>query len=271
MKRFKQWGLGCLAVCLLLFLAACGQQEPLLPRAETEEAFQELLSQQLAQYSEYFKTFADEMETFYEAVEKGEALEHQESYRTLRDSLQTWCEGLETYDEEGVFETYRPMYEKMQELVRVTRTFLDEMSQIQSTADMETVIDTFVQESSQILADLAEDVKDTGTDITDPDWIIGKWSIEEEGTVYEYKADGTVIFPDGSQHVWRRKGVDDEEDPSVWKAECDETDAQIYYIASDGQDAWKEVVTKKEDGTLHVIRSAIYSTETATFIYVPVS
>ena len=272
MKYIRQLGPKfCIIWLLLLSLAACGKQEPLLPKAQTEAEFHELLSQQLAEYSEYFKTFANEMELFYDTVENGESLEDQESYRTLQNSLQMWCEGLETYDQEGVFEAYRPMYEKMMELAHVTRTFLNEMRQIQSTSDMEAVVDTFVQDSSQILAELAENVRETGEDTADPDWIIGQWSVKENGDVYEYRADGTVIFPDGSQHVWRRKGADDVEDTSLWKAVCDETDAQIYYIASDGRDAWKEVVTKDEEGTLHVVRSAVYSDETSTYEYVPVS
>lgn len=271
-KRMKRWGVGCLAVCLFLALTACGGKGQLLPTAQTAEEFKQLLSQQLTAYSDHWKTFSDNLESFYDTVQRGEPLERQESYRSLRDALQTWCEGLESYDEDGVFDLYRPLYEKIQELVRVTRIFFKNMGEIVSVSDMETVVDAFVQDASQLLADLSEKAKKAGTEADDVDWVVGKWAIEEDGTqhIYEYQADGTMIFPDGSQYIWRRKGSEEEEDATVWKTKCDETDAQIYYISVNGSDVFKEVVRQKEDGTLQVVKAVIYSTEAKVFTYIPV-
>lgn len=274
MKRRKQWGMTGIVCCLLL-LAACGAspKEQELPQASTPEECRMQLEEKLAEYTVQWDVLNEKMEEFYTAVEQGD-LQQQAAYNAFQTAMQTWCAEVSSYVLPEDWEECRLFYEPLKSLAETTEAFLKEMESVQTTEDMEAAMDAYIQNAAPVLAEMNELENE---ELAASDWLVGTWSVTEEGReepwIYTYQEDGTACFPDGSQLIWRRKGSEEPEDTERWKAEFSEAtgESQVYYLSKDGTDVMKQVVTKKEDGTLQVRTAVIYSTEITSVLYVPCS
>lgn len=275
LKQRKRWKIAGV-VCCLLFLAACGvsSEEQESPQASTPEECQMQLKEKLEEYKVQWDVLTEQMEQFYAAVEQGTRLEQQTEYGTFQATMKTWCDEINSYVLPTDWEACQRFHEQLKVLAKTTETFLTEMESVQTTEDMEAAMDWYIQNAAPVLAELKEA---EGEETETLAWLIGSWNAtgEREDTplIYTYQEDGTVLFPDGTQYIWRRKGPEETENAELWKAEFPETTAesQIYYLSKDGADVMKQVVTKWEDGTLQVMTAVLYSEDVTSATYVPIS
>lgn len=274
MKQWKQWSLIGLFFCFFL-LAACSvtqqkNQEKLQPK--TPEECQIQMEEKLSEYVAQWEVFTQHLEQFYTTVEQGGHLEQLEMYRTFQTDMEKWCDAVDTYTVPQEWQNCQPTYTQLITLAQAARAFFAEIKTVQTTEDMDAAVDSYVQSVAPVLAERnTEELAEA-----ELDWLIGTWNTPGENSgqdIYIYRADGTATFPDGTQYVWRRKGAEEPEDSSIWKAEFPKTDSnvQVYYLSTDGTEVIKEAVTRNEDGSLQVTLAWIYGEETESVVLLPYS
>lgn len=231
--------------------------------AANEETFADLLSDKLFTYSGYMTAFSEDTEEFYMEVQNGKKLTDNTSYSILREKILGWCYGVDTYPKESVFESMNEVFQYYSELSSITHSFIDTMDTVSNITDMETSITSFTIEATNKLSQI--------TQAAQPIYLIGKWLVNDQ-YIWEYKEDGTFISPSGTIEHWRLKDATEEEDPSIWKLQYQNTqNSQIYYEVVNDMDLTKLTVTPMQDGTLQVIKEVAYSGTYTTFIYSPLN
>ena len=274
MKLWKQWSLAGLFFCLFL-LVACSiaqqnDQEQLQPK--TPEECQIQMEEKLSEYAAQWDVFTQNLEQFYTTVEQGGHLKQLDAYHTFQTDMEKWCDTIDTYTVPQEWENCQSAYIQLTTLAQATRSFLTETKTVQTTEEMDAAVDSYVQSVAPILAERnTEELEEA-----EPDWLVGTWNTAGENggqDIYIYRADGTATFPDGTQYVWRRKGAEELEDSSVWKAEFPkaDSDVQVYYLSADGTEVIKEAVARNEDGSLQVTMAWIYGEETESIVFLPYS
>jgi len=265
------------ALMLTLSLCSCGsntdtpsesssasdQEEkityPVWEVASDETTFSELLSQHLFEYSDCMTSFAEHTEEFYTDVQSGQSLTENVAYSIIREKLLGWCYGVDSYPKESVFESSEELFDCYQELSILTYKFIHSMDSVSNADDMESYVNSFVSGASEKLNEISQ--------IAQPLYLVGKWLVDNQ-YIWEYKEDGTVIYPDGTTQHWRLKGADEVEDKSIWKLEYQNAEnSQVYYEVVNGKDLTKLTVTPMADGTVEVIKEVAYSGTYTVFSY----
>lgn len=232
---------------------------PVWEIASDETTFSDLLSEHLFEYSDCMTSFAEHTEEFCTDVQNGQLLTDNVAYSILREKLLSWCHGVDSYPQESVFESSDGLFNCYQELSTLTHEFINSMDSVSDIDDMESYINSFVASASEKLDEISQ--------IAQPLYLVGKWLVDNQ-YIWEYKEDGTVIYPDGTTQHWRLKETDEVEDKSIWKLEYQNAEnSQIYYEVVNGKDLAKLTVTPMADGTVEVIKEVAYSGTYTVFSY----